>query len=151
MSVHHVFYAVGYDITAGQAVEHSVVSHCNAVINGYRIEFRGVASQSFYLLLDDLTRLMQMGVAGHELCERVDNSDDGLAKLFAFHSIGNPQSAGTCHAPTLGANGTSERVFHILLLIWSDAAYYASILVALANAWLSLSQLELQNYLKFEI
>ena len=90
MGVDHVFHAVGNDVTAGQAVEHTVMSHGNAIVDGYCVELCGIASQFFYFLLDNLSCFMQMGMSWNKLRERVDDGYDRFAKLFAFHSVGNP-------------------------------------------------------------
>ena len=46
MCVHHVLNRVGNDFTAWQAVQHTVVTHRDAIIHGNGIEFFGYATGS---------------------------------------------------------------------------------------------------------
>ena len=91
MGVDHILHGVGYDVAAGQRIEHTVVTHCDAVVDGYRVEFGGIAAHGLNLFLDYLANLVQMGVTRYKLCEGIYYGDDGLAKLFALHSGGYPQ------------------------------------------------------------
>ena len=50
---------------------------------------------------------MQVGMSWYELGEGVDNGNDGLAKLLAFHSVGHPKGAGSRHAATFCAYSTA--------------------------------------------
>ena len=66
------------------------MSHGDSVVNGYRIELGSIAAQLLNLGLHNLTNLVQMGMAGHKLCKRIDNCYDGLAELLALHAVGHP-------------------------------------------------------------
>jgi hypothetical protein len=59
---------------------------------------------------------MQMGVARHKLCERVDDGNDGPSKLLALHASGNPKRTCTGHAAAFGAHRTSQLMFHVFIL-----------------------------------
>ena len=58
VGIHHVFHRVGNDIARRKRIEHAVVSHRNAVVDGYRIELCGIAACLLYLLLYDLSDFM---------------------------------------------------------------------------------------------
>ena len=90
MGVAHVFHAVCDNVAAGQRVEHAVVSHCNAVIDGDGVEFGCIATKAFYLGLHDLAGLMEVGMARDKLGERIDDGNNRLAKLFTFHTVCYP-------------------------------------------------------------
>ncbi len=81
--------------------------HGYAVVNGNSVELCRIAAQGFYLALYYLTYLMQMGVTWHKLSKGVDYCYYWLAKLFALHSVGHPQGAGTGHSSSFCANSTA--------------------------------------------
>ena len=112
MGVDHILHRVGDDVTAGQGVEHTVVAHCNAVVDGNGVELSGIAAQLLNLLTYHLTNLMQMGMARHELSKRVYDGNNRLAKLLLFHSCGHPKGTGSSHTPTLCADAASQLMFH---------------------------------------
>ena len=66
------------------------MAHGNTIVNGYGVELGSIAAHLLYLLTDNLSNLMQMGMARYKLSERVDNGYDGFAKLFPLHSCGHP-------------------------------------------------------------
>ena len=107
MGIDHIFDAVGNNITAGQRIEHTVMTHGNTIVNGNGIELCRIAAQLLNLLTDNLTDLMEVGMTRHKLRERVHNGNNGLAKLFVFHTCGHPERTGSGHSPTLGADCTS--------------------------------------------
>ncbi len=107
VGIDHIFDAVGDNVAGGQGVEHPVVAHRDTVVNGDGVKFSSVATEFFNFGFDNLAGFVQVGVTGHELGERVRNRDDGFAHLFAFHSIGNPQSAGSRHSAALERNTAS--------------------------------------------
>ena len=107
MRIHHILHAVGYDVARGQRVQHTVMPHRNAVVNGNRIEFGSKAALLFYLFLYKLTYLVQMHMSRHKLGKRVDYRDYGLSHLFFLHAVGRPQRAGTCHTAALCAERTA--------------------------------------------
>ncbi len=45
------------------------MSHCDTVVDGDGIELGGITAHCLYLLLYNLTYLMEMGVSGNELRE----------------------------------------------------------------------------------
>ena len=106
MGIDHILYAVRDYVTAGQAIQHTIMPHGNTIVHGYCVEFSRIASHSLYLGLDYLTYLMQMSVSRYKLGKTVYNGNNRLAKLFPLHSSGNPQRTCTCHTATLGAHST---------------------------------------------
>ena len=58
MGIHHIFYAIGNDIPGGKGIEHSVVPHSNAIINGNRIELCSKASQLLNFFFHQLAYFM---------------------------------------------------------------------------------------------
>ena len=107
VGIDHVFHRVGYDVTAGKRVEHTVVAHGNAVVDGYRVELGGVAAHSLYLPAHYLAHFMQVGVTRDKLCEGVYYGYNRLAKLFALHARSHPKGTGTGHTATFGAYRTA--------------------------------------------
>jgi hypothetical protein len=95
------------------------VTHRDAIIDGYRVEFGCIASHALYFFLDDLSYLVQMSMTGHKLRERVHDSDNWFTKLLMFHTCGNPECSGSCHSSAFSAYGTSQLMFHILLFFVS--------------------------------
>ena len=107
MGIDHVLDRVGDDVARGQRIEHAIVAHGNAVVDGNGVELGCVAPQSFDFLLHDLSCFVQVGVTGHKLGEGINYGNDRLAKLLTFHAVGDPQGAGSGHAPSFGADGTT--------------------------------------------
>ena len=92
------------------------MTHGNTVVDGDSVEFGSIAAKLLDLGLDDLTNLVKVSVTRDELCKRIDDSDDWLAKLLALHTIGYPKGTGASHAATHGSLSTSKLNFHICLL-----------------------------------
>ena len=115
VGIHHILHRVGNDVAAGQRIEHTIVTHSNTVVNGNGVELRSIAALSLYLLLHYLSYLVEMGVTRHKLGERINYSNDGLAKLFALHACSNPQGTSPCHAPSFRAHSTSQLMFHSVI------------------------------------
>ena len=69
MRIDHIFYTVGYKVTAGQGVEHPVVPHGDAVVDGDGIEFGCVATKGLDLAFHQLTNVVKMSVARNKLGE----------------------------------------------------------------------------------
>ena len=105
--VHHIFHAVGYQVARRKRIQHSVMSHGDAVINGNRVELCGEASQLLYLGLHLLAGFVQMRVPRHELGERIDYGYDGFAHHFFFHPVGRPQGACPGHTAAFGTHRTA--------------------------------------------
>ena len=107
MGIHHVLHTVGNDVARRQGIQHTVMPHCNAVVDGNRIEFGGEAALLFYLFLYELTYFMQMHMPRNKLSKRIDYCNDGLSHLFFLHAIGRPQCTSACHAAALRAERTA--------------------------------------------
>ena len=73
------------------------MAHRDTVINGDGVEFLGDAASLTNRAGDQFTHVLQVHVAGHELGERVRDSNNGLAEIVIAHAGGTPQGAGTSH------------------------------------------------------
>ena len=104
MGVYHILYAVGNNITTGQRVQHTIVTHSNTVINSNSIEFGSIAAHLFDFLAHNLTNLVKMCMTGYKLGKRVHNGNNGFAKLLVFHTRGYPQCAGSSHSTSFSAD-----------------------------------------------
>ena len=102
VGIDHVFDRVGDQVAAGQRIQHAVVAHGNAVVHRDGVEFLGHTARRLDLVRDQLTHVLQVYVAGHELGEGVGNGDDGLVKVAIFHASGTPQGARTGHVAAAG-------------------------------------------------
>ena len=102
VGIDHVFHAVGNQVAAGQAVEHAVVAHGDAVVNGDGIELLGNAASGLHLACHQLAHVVQVHMAGHKLGERIGNGNDRLAKIAVGHTGGAPQGAGASHVAAVG-------------------------------------------------
>ncbi len=69
MSVYHIFHGVGDKVARRKRIKHTVMPHCNAVVDGDCIEFGGKTAEFLYFSFNDLSDFMQMRMTGHELCE----------------------------------------------------------------------------------
>ena len=54
---------------AGQPIEHAVMAHGDAIIDGDRVEFLGNAARRLDFAGDELAEILQMDMAGNELRE----------------------------------------------------------------------------------
>ena len=115
VGIDHIFNAVGYQVARRQGVEHAVVPHGDAVVDGYRVELGCETSKFLNLLFYKLSDFVQVRVPGHKLGERVDNGNHGLAYLLLLHSVGSPQSPCSRHAASLCALRTSQWFAHNLI------------------------------------
>ena len=95
--VDHVLDRVSNQVAGRQRVQHAVVAHRDTVINGDGVEFLGDAASLTNRAGDQLTHVLQVHVAGHELGEGVRDSNNGLAEIVIAHAGGTPQGAGTSH------------------------------------------------------
>ena len=95
--VHHVLDRVSNQVAGRQRVEHPVVAHRDTVINGDGVEFLGDAASLTDSAGDQFTHVLQVHVTGHELGERVRDSNNGLTEIVIAHAGGTPQGAGTSH------------------------------------------------------
>src|SRR5690606_5037139 len=89
--VDHVLHRVGDQFAAGQRIEHAVVAHGDAVVDGDRVELLGHATHALDLARHQLAEVLEVDVAGHELGERVGDGDDRLVEVAILHPGGAPQ------------------------------------------------------------
>ena len=106
--VDHVLDRVGDDLTAGQRVEHAVVAHRDAVVDGDRAELARDAAGLLDRIGHDGADVAQSDVAGHELGEAVRDGDNRLAEVFVGESGGAPQGAGTGHIAAICGRAGSQ-------------------------------------------
>ena len=91
--IDHVFDAVGDQLAARQRIEHAVMAHRDAVIDGDRVELLGDPARRRDLAGDELPQILQMDMARHELGEAVGDGDDRLAEILVLHARRAPQPA----------------------------------------------------------
>jgi hypothetical protein len=102
MGVDHVFDGIGDEFARGQRIEHAVMTHGDAVIDGDGVEFLGDAARLLDLAGNQLAKILQVHVPGHELGEGVDHRDDRLAEITVRHARCAPQAAGARHVAAMG-------------------------------------------------
>ena len=102
MGVGHVFDAVGDELARRQRIEHAVVAHGDAVIDGDGVEFLGDAARRLDLARHQLPEVLEMHVAGHELGEGIGDGDDRLAEIAVLHAGRAPEAAGAGHVAAMG-------------------------------------------------
>ncbi len=102
MRIDHVFDAVGDDLARRQRIEHAVMAHRDAVIDGDRVELLGDAAGLLDLARDQLAEILQMDMAGHELRERIHHRNDRLAEIAILHARRAPKAAGAGHVAAMG-------------------------------------------------
>ena len=90
VSVHHIFNAVGNQVARGQRIQHAVVTHGYAVVDGYGVEFGGKAAETFNFSFHFLSNLVQVSVSGDKLSERVNHGNNRFAHLLGLHAVSNP-------------------------------------------------------------
>ena len=113
----HVLDAVGDDLARRQRVEHAVVAHGDAVVDGDGVELRGEAPEGFDALFDILSDFVQVYVPRHELGERIGDADDRPAELFFAHAVGAPEASGSRHPAARRGDGAFECVFHLSVFV----------------------------------
>ena len=102
VGVGHVLDRVGDELARGQAVQHAVVAHGDAVVDGDGVELLGDAAGAGDLFGDELAEVLEVDVAGNELGEGVGDGDDGLAEVAVLHSGGAPETARAGHVASVG-------------------------------------------------
>ncbi len=100
VGVDHVLDAVRDELARWQRVEHAVVAHGDAVVDGDGVEFFGHAARGLDFACDHLPQVFEVHVAGHELGEAVDHGNDGLAEVSVLHAGGAPEGACASHVAT---------------------------------------------------
>jgi hypothetical protein len=90
MGVDHVLDRVGNQVARGQGIEHALVAHRDAVVDGDGVEFLGDAARPFDLAGHHLAQVLEVDMARHELDEGIDDRDDWLAEILIGHAGGAP-------------------------------------------------------------
>ena len=101
VGIDHILHTVGDQIPGRKGIEHSVVTHCNAIVDGNGVELGCKTSLCLNQLFDHLADFVQVCVARNKLGERVDNGNDGFSEMLLLHPIGTPQASGSGHFPPL--------------------------------------------------
>jgi len=101
----HVLHGIRNQFAGRQGVEHTAVTHRDAVIDRNGIELFGYAAGCFDLFRDQLAQVAQVDVPGNELRERVHNGNDRLAKIGVGHPCGAPQGSRSSHITTMRGGG----------------------------------------------
>ena len=102
VGVDHVLHGVGDQVARWQRVEHAVVPHGDAVVDGDGVEFLGDTAGGFDRTGHQLADVLEVDVARYELGEGVHYRDDRFAEVAVLHAGGAPQGAGTGHVATVG-------------------------------------------------
>ena len=102
VGVDHVLDRIGDEIARWQRVEHPVVAHGDAVIDGDGIELLGYPACCLDLARDELSQLHEVHVSRHKLREGVDHGNDRFFEIAVFHAGGTPQRARSSHVAALG-------------------------------------------------
>ena len=118
--------AVGDQLARRQAVQHAVMAHGDAVVDGDGVELLGHAAGGLDLAGDELAEILEMDMAGDELGEGIGDGDDGLAEIAVLHAGGPPQTAGTGHVAAMRGGAGTQRGHRTGLLgvrpYWSRSA-----------------------------
>ena len=102
VGIHHVFDRVGDQVTRGQRIEHAVVAHGDAIIDGDGIELLGDTARLLDFGRDQLPDILEVHVAGNKLSKGVDHGNDRLAEVAVLHAGGAPKRAGAGHVSAVG-------------------------------------------------
>src|SRR5699024_1331569 len=86
VGVDHVLDGVGDDLAGRQRVQHAVVAHGDAVVDGDGVELARDAAGGRDGLRDDVADVLEVHVARHELGVRVRDGDDRLAEVAVGHA-----------------------------------------------------------------
>ena len=90
MRLNHVFNRVRYQVSARQAVQHSVVPHGDSIVNSNSVELFGHPACLFDLASNHLPQVFKVHMTGDELGKGVGNGDDRFVKVFVGHTGGAP-------------------------------------------------------------
>ena len=115
MCIDHVFDRIGDQLARRQRIQHAAMPHRDAVIDGDGVEFLGDAAGCLDFARHHLAQIFQMDVTRDELGERIDDSNDGLAKIAIFHAGGAPECAGAGHIAAM-SGGTGTVLRHVVNL-----------------------------------
>ena len=89
----HRLHAVGNKLTAGQGELHPLVSHGDTIAHTDEVELDGRTARLAHLVLDKLSHLVEVHVAGNNLIERIANRNKRLTDILIRHARGTHQAA----------------------------------------------------------
>ena len=92
------------------------MSHCDAVIYSYGVEFCRITTQFLDFGLDDLAYLVEVRVPWNELGEGIYDGYHRFAHLFGLHACCHPQGPCPCHPSPIHRNGASKLILHCLFV-----------------------------------
>ena len=101
MGVDHVLDAVGDNLAGRQRVEHAVVAHRDAVVDGDGVELLRNPAGRLDLARDELAEVLEVDVARDELREGIGDCDDRLAEVAVLHAGRAPKAAGAGHVASV--------------------------------------------------
>jgi hypothetical protein len=101
MGIDHVLNRISDNLARRQTVDHSVMTHRNAIVHGDRVEFLRDPTSGFNLTADQLTQIFEMNVSGDKLGKGIGNCNDGFLKILGLHSGGAPERTSTRHIASL--------------------------------------------------
>jgi hypothetical protein len=107
MGLDHVLDTVCDQISRWERIEHAVVAHRDAVVDGDRVELDAPAPRVVHDFLDTLADIVEMDVARNELGETVGDCDDRLREIGVGHAGRAPESAGARHVAAKGRRAAS--------------------------------------------
>ena len=67
MCIAHVFHGVGNDFAAGEGIEHAVVAHCYAVIDGNGVKLFRYSTSLFDGFFDNIADVFEVYVSGDKI------------------------------------------------------------------------------------
>ena len=78
------------------------MSHGDAIVDGDGVELLGHSPGSGDLAGHQLSQVLQVHMARHELGERVGDGDDRLVEVVVGHAGGPPERSGAGHVAAVG-------------------------------------------------
>ena len=90
MGVAHVFHAVGDKLARGEGIEHALVPHSDAVVDGDCVEFLRDSACLFDFRAHESPDFVEVDMSRNELGEGVRYRDYRLAEVGFFDARGAP-------------------------------------------------------------
>ena len=89
-------------------VQHAVVSHGDAVVDGDGVELPGHPTGLFDGIRHDAADIAQPDMARHELGEAIGDRHDRLAEVGLFEPGRQPQGPGAGHVAAIGSGARTQ-------------------------------------------
>src|SRR5699024_601006 len=94
VSIDHVLHRVRDQVPAGQGVQHAVVAHGDAVVDGDGVELLGHSPGLTHRTGDEVPHVLQVHVPRYELGIGVGDRHDRFTEIVRPHAGGAPEGAG---------------------------------------------------------